>query len=176
MSDDDSDGDMVTMQVCAANGCGETSELTFDEDFGEHYCRACLEKVQTVEETGDYDIFLNADDSQVVQLIFRAFDKKRTGRWTFEQFNAFAAATSAGRTSVPQFTSQKEFHTYVLEEYGVACGMYPSAVDPAMLAPDFTPLELRKIYGGYWYNDIDALREDFEQLEEAGIVHSSVLE
>ena len=168
---------MVTMQVCHAHGCEETDGLVFEEDIGEHYCPHCLEKVNRVEETGDYDICLTTDEMAQVALVFKAFDKKRTGVWSYAQFNEYCGATAASRASVPEFTSDKDFHEYVLEEYGVACQtMHPAPFDPAMMLPSFGLAELRKVYGGYAYNGMDALREDVETLEEEGVVHTSVLE
>jgi hypothetical protein len=184
MSSSDDEGDVVVMRVCAGVGCVETFGLEFDEGIGESFCTECLQKLRQAEADNDFRILLSADDRGAIELIFNKFDFDRKGYWTFEEFNAYLEATDANRNDpVGPFDSNAEMSAYFDEEYAVPTASVdvPAAVvglpEGTVTISNIVTLEvMEKIYGGYMYHGVNALRDDVDALEDAGEVNFDVLE
>lgn len=171
MSDDE--GDVVVMRVCAGAECDELYGLQFDENIGESFCPRCLSKLREAEELNDFRMLLSPDDRRAVALIFAKFDVAKQSYWTFEEYNAYAAATSSLTHEQPHFSSNEEMAGYIEEEYAVACVDHIGA-NGTCTANVVTLEVLEKIYGGYMYHGINALRDDFDALQDE--VNFDVLE
>ena len=182
MSDDE--GDVVVMRVCAGANCDEMYDLQFEEHTGESFCTSCLQKLKQAEQDGDYRILLSTDDRKAIQLIFDRFDERGRGYWSHEEFNNYLDATACNRSEqLDPFDDDRDMAHYIEEEYGVTCesvevdarevGLPEGLVTLANL---ITLTVLEKIYGGYMYHGVNALRDDVDALEEGGEVNFEVLE
>ena len=182
MSDDEDD--VVVMRVCAGVGCDEMHGLEFDETIGESFCAECLQKLREAERDNDFRVLLSPHDQAAIRLIFDRFDHGRRGFWDFESFNEYLEVTNVNRSdALDPFESNVEMAEYIDEEYGVGCDAVevPASVvglpEGTVKMSNVVTLDvLEKIYGGYMYHGVNALRDDVDALEDAGEVNFEVLE
>lgn len=161
------DEDVVVLQVCANRHCQGIDDLEFDEETNQSYCGRCRALYARTEKEG-FRILLSTDDLALVKLIFDQFDVKRRGYWTYKEWNAFQDATERGAEEPME--SGEELKDFFLEEYDL------SIADLGMDGPVVRLVDLENMYGGYLYNNVDALVEDSDALEDQGILHTGVLE
>lgn len=168
MSDHSSDDeDVVVLQVCANRHCQGIDDLEFDEETNQSYCGRCRALYTRTEAEG-FRILLSADDLALVKLIFDHFDEKSRGFWTCQEWNAFQEATDRG-TEEP-VENAADLKAFFKEEYDIVIADHGK--DGAVVRL----VDLENMYGGYLYNNVDALVEDSEAMEDAGLLHTGVLE
>lgn len=161
-STSDADDDIVVMQSCATKGCVNIDGIQFDIETNESYCGECRERFQRAEREG-FHVLLGLDDLALVRLIFDAFDPHSREAWTFNEWCDFASLTDHGTDA--EIHSPADLTAFFAEEYDIH------------LTNDVVTLrDLENMYGGYQYNQVDALTEDCEALEAAGKISSAVLE
>ncbi|KAH9601447.1 hypothetical protein LSM04_001986 [Trypanosoma melophagium] len=164
MSDDEED--VLVLQVCANKQCLGIEDLEFDEESGEMYCVNCREMYARAEKEG-FRILLSVDDKPLVNMIFKCFDGDK-GYWTHEDFKRFQDNTShSSDTNIDSHIALKEFFK---EEYDI--DIAPGVTGEYVVQPR----NLEDMYGGYLYNNINALHEDCDALEDAGMINTAILE
>lgn len=161
------DEDVVVLQVCANRHCQGINDLEFDEETNQSYCGRCRALFARTEKEG-FRILLSNDDLALVKLIFDHFDEKRRGYWTYKEWNAFQEATDRGAEEPIQ--SSSELQEFFLEEYDL------TIADLGCDGPVVRLVDLENMYGGYLYNNVDALVEDSETLEDQNVINTGVLE
>lgn len=168
MSDHSSDDeDVVVLQVCANRHCQGIDDLEFDEETSQSYCGRCRALYARTETEG-FRVLLSNDDLSLVKLIFDQFDENSRGFWTYKEWNAFQEVTERGSDDpIESSSALKEFFK---EEYDI--DISPHGKDGAVVLL----VDLENMYGGYLYNNVDALVEDSETMEYQGLLHTGVLE
>ncbi|GET93027.1 hypothetical protein, conserved [Leishmania tarentolae] len=168
MSDRSSDDeDVVVLQVCANRHCQGIDDLEFDEETNQSYCGRCRALYARTETEG-FRVLLSTDDLSLVKLIFDQFDENKRGFWTYKEWNAFQEATERGSDEpIDSSAALKEFFK---EEYDIDISAHGR--DEAVIVL----VDLENMYGGYLYNNVDALVEDSEAMECQGLLHTGVLE
>ena len=170
MSDDEDD--VVVLRVCHNRGCMGMEDLQFDEEVGEMFCARCRDLFSRALSEGFY-VLLNEDDQAVAQTIFAAFDKGGKGFWTWSDFQDYLdRAVNRKSSQSNEVRSSEDLREYFEEEFDIKL----QALDKAGGAHAVTLRDLLNMYGGYLYNNVNALREDAEQLEEDGAINLSALE
>ncbi|KAG5467086.1 hypothetical protein LSCM1_01267 [Leishmania martiniquensis] len=168
MSDRSSDDeDVVVLQVCANRHCQGIDDLEFDEETNQSYCGRCRALYARTETEG-FRVLLSSDDLNLVKLIFDLFDRNRCGFWTYQEWNAFQEVTDRGADGpIESSSALKEFFK---EEYDIEISAHGK--DGAVILL----VDLENMYGGYLFNNVDALVEDSEAMEDQGLLHTGVLE
>ncbi|KAG5492923.1 hypothetical protein JKF63_01503 [Porcisia hertigi] len=161
------DEDVVVLQVCANRHCQGIDDLEFDEETNQSYCGRCRALYARTETEG-FRILLSDDDLGLVKLIFDKFDAKSRGFWTFKEWKAFQEVTDRG--SAEPIESSSNLQEFFKEEYDIDIVSQGNEGAVILLA------DLENMYGGYLYNNIDALVEDIEVMEGQGLLHTGVLE
>ncbi|KPI83041.1 hypothetical protein ABL78_7940 [Leptomonas seymouri] len=166
-SDSSDDEDVVVLQVCANRYCQGIDDLEFDEETNRSYCGRCRALYARTEKEG-FRVLLSDDDLNLVKLIFDRFDARKCGYWTFNEWNIFQEATSRGADKpIESAEALKEFFK---EEFDL------TIADLGKEGPIIRLVDLENMYGGYQYNNVYALVEDSETLEDQGVLHTGVLE
>ncbi|CBH14442.1 uncharacterized protein TEOVI_000101400 [Trypanosoma equiperdum] len=164
MSDDDDD--VVVLQVCANKQCLGIEDLQFDEAMGEMYCANCRELYNRAAQEG-FRILLSPEDVVLVRMIFDRFDNGK-GYWTHDDFVRFQESTLQDvETDINSHEALKEFFK---DEYDIE--LTPSSSGEYNILPE----NLEEMYGGYAYNNINALHKDCDALESIGLINTAVLE
>jgi hypothetical protein len=161
------DEDIIVLQVCANRHCQGIDNLQFDTETNQSYCGRCRALYARTAKEG-FRILLSNDDLDLVKLIFNLFDKKGCGYWTYKEWNAFQEATDRGAEE--PIASAADLQTFFLEEYDLTIAELGSN------GPVVRLVDIENMYGGYLYNNIDALVEDSEALEDEGLLHTGILE
>jgi hypothetical protein len=182
MSDDE--GDVVVMRTCAGVDCIEMYGLEFDETTGESFCKDCLRKLREAEETNDFRVLLSPEDRKAIKLIFTTFEKDGHGYWSHEEYNHYLSATAGNRgEEVGPFEDDADMAAYIEDEYAVGCESVDVPAHVVGLPEGIVTISnvitlnvLDKIYGGYMYHGVNALRDDVDALEDEGAVNFEVLE
>lgn len=163
----DDDDDVVVLQVCATKHCQGIDNLVFDEETNENYCGRCRALYARTATEG-FRILLGEDDLALVKLIFKRFEQKESGYWTYNEWAEFQKCT--GHSSGTTISSPEALQKLFKEEYDIDLS------EKAGKGFVVTCTDLENMYGGYQYNHIEALVEDSDALEEAGVLHTGVLE
>ncbi|KPA86642.1 hypothetical protein ABB37_00747 [Leptomonas pyrrhocoris] len=166
-SDSSDDEDVVVLQVCANRHCQGIDDLEFDADTNQSYCGRCRALYAQTDKEG-FRILLSNEDLALVKLIFDHFDKQRRGYWTCKEWTAFQDATDHG-TGEP-IESAAALKDFFNDEYDL------TLADLGSDGPVVRLVDLENMYGGYLFNNVDALVEDSESLEQQGVLNTGVLE
>ena len=170
MSDDEDD--VVVLRVCHNRGCMGMEDLQFDEEVGEMFCAPCRSLFDRALKEG-FAVLLNDDDRAVALTIFTAFDRGAKGFWTHSDFQDYLERTVNRKShSSCEVRSPEELQDYFQDEFDIRLERQHAAGDTYAV----TLRDLLNMYGGYLYNNVNALREDAEQLEEDGSINLSALE
>nr|CCC92937.1 conserved hypothetical protein [Trypanosoma congolense IL3000] len=164
MSDDEDD--VIVLQVCANKQCLGIEDLEFDETTGEMYCAKCRELYDRAAREG-FSILLSADDVDVVHMIFKRFDEGK-GWWTYKDFVRFLNSTQ--QPPETDINSQEDLKAFFKEEYDIDLALGSSGEYVIRVK------DLEEMYGGFAYNNINALHKDCDVLESAGLINTAVLE
>lgn len=168
MSGDSSDDeDVVVLRVCANRHCQSIDNLEFDVETNQSYCGRCRDLYARTETEG-FRILLSDDDLALVRLIFDHFDTQRRGYWTFKDWNRFQETTDRGAEE--PMASADDLRDFFVEEYDLR--LAELGIDGTVVRI----IDLENMYGGYLFNNVDALVEDSETLEDAGVLNTGVLE
>lgn len=163
----DEDEDIVVLRVCANRGCHRTDNIEVDEETGELYCGYCRELFARTETEG-FGILLTEVDRPLVRLIFNAFDEGKKGYWDYKNWAKFQSFTDhPPDCEIDSDTALKAFFAtqYDIELRRNHLGVYVVTLD-----------ELEAMYGGFFFNHIDALNEDSAALEDGGVINTETLE
>lgn len=175
-SDDD---DVVVMRVCATRRCQCIKDLQYDEETNESYCGNCRALFARTHTEG-FRILLSEDDLALVDLIFNAFDKRHRGYWTYKEWCHFQE--DINNSSSSDITDAHELREFFVEEYDIvlrpAEDKQKKAEDDDLDSTQYVIRleDLENMYGGFAYNNVDALVEDADALQDLGVVNTDVLE
>ncbi|KEG14928.1 hypothetical protein DQ04_00251040 [Trypanosoma grayi] len=164
MSDDEED--VIVLQVCANKQCLGIEDLEFDEESGELYCASCRKLYARAEKEG-FRLLLNAEDKPLVEMVFKCFDGGK-GYWNYKDFVRFYEHT--GHSSETDIDSHERLQDFFKEEYDIEITL--GATGEYVVQQE----NLADMYGGYLYNNINALHADCDTLEDAGMINTAVLE
>ncbi|ESL06560.1 hypothetical protein TRSC58_05764 [Trypanosoma rangeli SC58] len=164
MSDDDED--IIVLQVCANKRCLGIEDLQFDEESGEMYCVNCRELYARTEKEG-FRLLLNDEELPVIAMIFKSFDGGK-GYWTYVDFGRFRDYTD--HSNDVAIDSHEALRDFFKEEYDI--GISKGVTGEYVVLKE----NLEDMYGGYLYNNTNALNADCDLLEEAGMIHTETLE
>eukprot|EP00758_Cryptobia_borreli_P011581 Tbor_TRINITY_DN5675_c1_g2::TRINITY_DN5675_c1_g2_i3::g.9161::m.9161 len=133
----DSDDEVIVMKHCGTNGCLCMVDLEFDVEHGEYYCITCRQLFDRVDKDG-FGIMLTHEEVEIADMIFAAFDRKGTGKWTYSQYMEFMSAVNRVGAEID---SGKDLEDFFLEEYDIR-------ISNEVLTPE----NLREMYGGDKFN------------------------
>ncbi|KAF8283528.1 hypothetical protein C3747_1g372 [Trypanosoma cruzi] len=164
MSEDEED--IIVLQVCANQRCLGIEDLEFDEESGEMYCVNCRELYARAEDEG-FRLLLTDEDMPLINMIFNCFDGGKR-YWTYEDFDRFRGYT--GQSSETAINSHEALRDFFKEEYDIEISK--GATGEYVVYKQ----NLEEMYGGYIYNNINALIADCDSLEDAGMIRTATLE
>lgn len=167
-SSSDDDEDVVVLRVCGNRNCQRTDNVQMDEETSELYCAHCR-SLFARSETEGFRVLLSDEERPLVALIFSVFDDGAKGFWSFNDWAKFQAVTDHPSDEI--IDSGDALENFFSEEYDISLGKNRADGKHVVWLSD-----LENMYGGFFFNQIDALTEDANSLEEQGIVNTEVLE
>ncbi|KAG8347126.1 hypothetical protein ERJ75_001744400 [Trypanosoma vivax] len=163
MSDDE---EVILLQVCANKQCLGIEDLEFDEETGEMYCVNCRALYARTAKEG-FRILLAEDEEQAVRMIFDRFDGGK-GYWTYQDFVRFQDAV--GSACDCDINSDEALRQFFKDEFDIDISQRESGEYVVWIK------DLENMYGGYVYNNINALHKDCDTLENARLINTALLE
>ncbi|EPY39544.1 hypothetical protein AGDE_04384 [Angomonas deanei] len=100
-------------------------------------------------------------------MIMDKFDEKKKGFWSYEEWNEFCSYTSQGGDG--KVESDEELEQFFKEEFDIALSKKDGRFVVSLE-------DIENMYGGFQYNDVNALAEDADALDSAGITNTGILE